>query len=85
MDAQNAAMATGLMLEQEAAAAAGAWGSEAAVQAAGQLHAKHVNQVVAAAIAQGVQPITDDGQELIMLGPQELAAWAEAHLEGNYW
>ncbi len=85
VEAQNAAMATGLMLEQKAAAAAGAWGSEAAVQAAGQLHAKHVNQVVAAAIAQNVQPLTDNGDELIMLGPQELAEWAETHLKGKAW
>ncbi len=85
VEAQNAAMATGLMLEQKAAAAAGAWGTEAAVQAAGQLHDKHVNQVVAAAIAQNVQPITDTGDELIMLGPQELAEWAETHLTVRAW
>ncbi len=83
LEAKNAAMATGLLLEQKAAEAAGAWGSEAAVQAAGQLHAKHVNQVVAAAIAQNVQPLTDAGEELIMLGPQELAAWAEKYLTGQ--
>ncbi len=82
LDAKNAAMATGLMQEQRAAAAAGAWGSEEAVQAAGQLHARHVSKVVAAAIAQNIQPLTDDGDDLIMLGPQELAEWAAKHLTG---
>jgi hypothetical protein len=48
------------MLQQKAAAEAGAYGSEAAVQAAAQLHAKEVARVTAMAINQGVQPITED-------------------------
>ncbi len=78
--AQDAARARQLMESQRATAAAGAYGSQAAIQAAGQVHARNVAQVVAAAIDQGVQPITEAGEELIMLGPQELEEWTSKHL-----
>ncbi len=80
----DAIRATELMQEHRAAAAAGAFGTEAAVQAAGQLHARNVAKIVAEAIRKGVQPITDNGEELIMLDPQGLASWVEAHL-GPVW
>jgi hypothetical protein len=40
-----------------------------------------VDRVTRAAIEQGVQPITDAGEELIVLGPQELEQWANAKLD----
>ncbi len=34
----------------------------------------------------GVQPITDEGLDLIMLGPDDLRGWAQSHLDGgSYW
>jgi hypothetical protein len=69
------------MQEHRAAAAAGAFGTEAAIQAAGQLHARNVSKIMAEAIRRGIQPITEDGEELIMLDPQGLARWVEAHLD----
>ncbi len=91
-DARAAASDTGRALElmqaQQGAAAAGEFGSQAAVQAAAHLHAQNVAKVVSAAISQGVQPLSSDGEELIMLGPQELQRWAEEHLDrekGSWW
>ncbi len=83
--AQDTARALELMQHQQHAAAAGSFGSEAAAQAAAQIHARKVAQVVTAAIAQGVQPLTADGEELIMLGPQDLSAWAAEHLKHAAW
>ncbi len=77
---QNTARAVELLQDQKAAAEAGAFGTEAAVQAAAQVHAKEVARISAVAISRGVQPITEDGEDLIMLGPQALARWAEAYL-----
>ncbi len=77
-----------LMQAQQGAAAAGEFGSQAAVQAAARLHSQNVAKVVNAAIAQGVQPVTPAGEELIMLGPQELQQWATANLDreqGTWW
>ncbi len=73
-DAHNAVRATALQCEQQAA-----------IQAAGQMHAQRVAGVVAEAIRQGVQPITEDGEDLIMLDPQGLAKWANSHLTGAAW
>ncbi len=78
---QDTRRALQLRQQQQAAAAAGGFGTEAAVQMAAQLHAQHVAQIVNAAMAQGVQPLTPMGEELIMLGPQELAAWADENLK----
>ncbi len=70
-----------LMQAQQGAAAAGEFGSPAAMHAAAQLHSRNVDRVTRAAIEQGVQPITDAGEELIVLGPQELEQWANAKLD----
>ncbi len=77
-----------LMQAQQGAAAAGEFGSQAAIQAAAQLHSRNVDRVAKAAISQGIQPVTSAGEELIMLGPQELAQWASEKLdtaEGQWW
>ncbi len=77
-----------LMQAQQGAAAAGDFGSPAAIQAAAQLHSRNVDKIARAAIEQGVQPLTDAGDELIVLGPQELAQWASDHLDsaqGQWW
>ncbi len=76
-----------LMQAQQGAAAAGEFGSQAAIQAAAQLHSRNVDRITKAAINQGVQPLTATGDELIVLGPQELAQWAEANLDraGDQW
>ncbi len=77
-----------LMQAQQGAAAAGDFGSPAAIHAAAQIHSRNVDKITKAAIEQGVQPITDDGDELIVLGPQELAQWASDHLDsakGQWW
>ncbi len=77
-----------LMQAQQGAAAAGEFGSQAAIQAAAQLHSRNVDRIARAAINQGVQPLTDTGDELIVLSPQELAQWAEAKLdraEDQWW
>ncbi len=72
-----------LMQAQQEAAAAGNFGSQAAIQAAAQLHSQNVDKVTKAAVNQGVNPITATGDELIMLGPQELAQWAKDNLDGD--
>ncbi len=77
---QNTVRAVELQQSQRAAAEAGSFGTEAAVQAAAQVHAREVARITAAAIDQGVQPVTGEGEDLIMLGPQALAQWAEAYL-----
>ncbi len=77
--ASDARRAAELYQQQSLAQAAG-FATEAAQQLAGQLHARRVAEVVALAIAQKVQPLTEDGQDLIMLGPEELAAWENKHL-----
>ncbi len=82
---RNASRAMELMQHQQQASSAGSFGSEAAVQAAAQLHTRNVSQVVAAAIAQGIQPLTADGDDLIMLGPQALSEWAAEHLKQGAW
>jgi hypothetical protein len=77
-----------LMQAQQGAAAAGEFGSQAAIQAAAHLHSQNVDRVAKAAISQGVQPVTSAGDELIMLGPQELAQWASDNLDsakGQWW
>ncbi len=47
---------------------------------AAQLHASHVAEVVALATDRGVQPLTADGLDLIMLGPEDLRAWVKVNL-----
>ncbi len=84
--AQDTARALRLMQSQRAAAEAGEYGSQAAIQAAGEIHARNVAQVVRCAIAHGVQPLNAEGEELIMLGPQELEEWANTNLpQGIGW
>ncbi len=87
---QNTSRALEAMQNQSAIAAAGAHGTNAAIQAAAQVHTRNVAMVVSAALAQGVQPLTAAGEELIMLGPQELSVWAATHLkkeevDGAWW
>ncbi len=69
------------LMAQQAAAASAGFGTQAAMQIAGQQYAQHVAAVTRRAIAQGVQPITDEGLDLIMVGPEELARWAATHLK----
>ncbi len=76
---QNAKKALDLYQQQVAGVAAG-FGTPCGVQPAGQRHAQHVAQVVALATDQGVQAITDDGQDLIMLGPEDLREWVRSHV-----
>ncbi len=63
---------------QQAAAA-----NAAALQLAGQQYAQRVSEVTRRAIERGIQPITEQGQDLIMLGPSELDAWVATHLGGE--
>ncbi len=69
-----------LMQQQAEVQAAGAFGSEQAAQGAGQVHAARVAAVVAKAIAQGVQPLSEAGEDLIMLSPEELGKWVADNL-----
>ncbi len=48
-----------------------------------QQHASRVAQVIQRAIDKGVQPLTESGEELQLLDPQQLAAWVEAKLPGE--
>ncbi len=82
--AQDTARALEVMQEHKEAASAGAFGSDAAIQAAARVHAKNVSNITAAAIAQGVQPITAEGHDLITLDPHALNAWAGENL-GAAW
>ncbi len=94
-DSAEAAAAVGAtrgaleVLRQQAAGAAAGFNTPAGVELAAQLHTRQVAEVVTLATAQGVQPITEDGQDLIMLGPEELRGWARLHLKGDegaqYW
>ncbi len=69
-----------LMQQQAEVQAAGAFGSEQAAQGAGQIHAARVAAVVAKAIGQGVQPMSETGEDLIMLSPEELSKWVADNL-----
>ncbi len=80
---RDTARAVELQQSQRAAAEAGPFGTEAAVQAAAQVHAREVARITEAAVNQGVQPVTEEGDDLIMLGPQALAQWAEANLKAT--
>ncbi len=71
------------LLQQHAAGVAAGFGTPNGVRLAAQQHAKHVDKVVALATEHGVQPVTSDGQDLIMLGPEELRNWAKQHLAGK--
>jgi hypothetical protein len=77
--AQDAKNAIELYHQQAAGVAAG-FNTPAGVQLAAQQHAQHVAQVVAAATERGVQPITRDGEDLIMLGPDDLRRWVQDNL-----
>ncbi len=46
-------------------------------------HEARVQAVVEAAINAGVQPLTASGEDLVVLGPNQLAAWAEENLQSN--
>ncbi len=48
-----------------------------------QQHANRVAHIIQRAIDRGVQPLTDEGEELQLLGPQQLAAWVETKLPGE--
>ncbi len=51
-----------------------------------QQHANRVAQVVQRAIDKGVQPLSEAGEELQLLDPQQLAAWVETKLPGEtFW
>ncbi len=78
-DARNAQR----LRQQQAAVAAAGFGTADGVQMAAQLHASHVAEVVALATDRGVQPLTADGLDLIMLGPEDLRAWVRNHLPGE--
>ncbi len=68
------------LYQQQCIAQSAGFATEAAQQMAGQLHARRVAEVVAMAVELKVQPITEDGQDLIVLGPEDLAAWEAKHL-----
>ncbi len=42
---------------------------------------RQVAEIVGKAISMGVQPITDDGEELVTLSPALLSQWVETHLD----
>ncbi len=71
------------LYQQQAAGAAAGFNTPSGVHLAAQQHARHVAEVVNLATEQGVQPLTDDGLDLIMLGPDELREWARDHLSGG--
>ncbi len=74
---QGTRNAVELMAQQAAAASA------ATLQLAGQQYAQRVSEVTQRAIAQGVQPLTEEGQDLIMLAPSDLDTWVATHLKGE--
>ncbi len=82
---QNTRNALELQRQQAAGLAAG-FGTPEGMQLAAQQYAQHVAKVVAAAIERGIQPITPEGEELIMLAPEDLREWERKHLgEQPYW
>ncbi len=79
-------VAAAALYQQQAAGAAAGFNTPSGIKLAAQQHARHVAEVVNLATEQGVQPLTDDGLDLIMLGPDELREWARSHLSGgSYW
>ncbi len=46
-------------------------------------HEERLQAIVAAAIDAGVQPLTAKGEDLVVLDPNQLAAWAEENLSPN--
>ncbi len=79
---QHTRRAVECMAQQAAAASAAASTADAAALARQQMqaHAGAVAAVTNRAIAQGVQPVTVDGNDLIVLDAEELARWAAEHL-----
>ncbi len=80
-DAQRAAE----LYRQQAEGAAAGFGTPAGVQLAANQHTKHVAEVVQLAMEQGVQPVTAEGADLIMLGPEELRKWVQDNLANGGW
>ncbi len=71
------------LLQQHAAGAAAGFGTPNGVRLAAQQHARQVEKVVMLATDHGIQAVTEDGQDLIVLGPDDLRAWAKKHLSGK--
>ncbi len=73
------------MAQQAAAAsaAAGTMDATALARHQSQIHASTVAAVINQAIAQGVQPVTEDGTDLIVLGAEALARWAAENLRSE--
>ncbi len=64
-----------------AAAAAAAPGTPIAGVASAATYERQVAEVVERAISMGVQPLSDDGEELVTLSPELLSRWVATHLE----
>ncbi len=58
-------------------------GEEADVEERRKAHHDRVQRIVSAAIDAGVQPLTAQGEELVVLDPNQLAAWAEENLSSS--
>ncbi len=71
------------LYQQQAAGVAAGFNTPAGVQLAGRQHAQRVAAITAKATELGVQPLTEDGQDLIIFGPGDLRSWAEKHLKDD--
>jgi hypothetical protein len=67
----------------QAAAAASAAGHSSTDTSGAAAFAAQVAEVVGRAINMGVQPVTDEGHDLITLSPPLLARWVSEHLEAG--
>ncbi len=82
---QDTRRALELHHDQAVLVAAGAT-SQDFIRLAAEQHVRRLEAVVNAALARGVQPIADDGQDLQMLAPEDLKKWVATHLgEDPYW
>ncbi len=79
---QHTRRAVEWMAQQAAAASAAADSTDAmaAAQQAAQAHASVLAAITSKAIAQGVQPITAEGHDLVMPDMDALARWADENL-----
>ncbi len=69
------------MAKTRAPSAAATAGTPPAGQDGSADYARQVANIVEKAISMGIQPITDDGDELITLSPELLSRWVAEHLE----
>ncbi len=85
-DAPTATVGTGAAsgAQATAAAVATAPATPTTGPAGAAAYERQVSDIVNKAINMGVQPLTDTGEDLVTLSPEQLARWVEVNLESKF-